>query len=391
MGNYYKWTYHIEKGKEHEVMKQNKENKENIELYSSTKIQQYKSDVAFVSLMEGVLGNLYVVPNFQRSYRWTTPQVEELAISLVRGMPIPPIYTYRNDKGQLEILDGQQRIISLLLYYMGKELRAKKNAHIDFRKTEIKKAIEDQYVLADYEYKMHYFEENENGKEVKETVVDISYKNLPEATKRKVDYTTITVVEIVIDNKKYKKQNLYKIFANLNSGGTLLTRQELRNGIYGCEFYDMLYDINERNTKWRKMFGGESKEAKDIEFLLRLCALREQVYYDTNFSVKPFKNYARLLDDFSGKVGKYTANQIEDYRQSLLKFINIYPEGSGKKLTLWESVYLVVNLFPQIEKVTAQQVYNILNNENYNATVRSGTGVKSEIEKRLKIVLDELL
>lgn len=362
-----------------------------IELYSSTKIQQYKSDVAFVSLIEGVLGNLYVVPTFQRAYRWKTPQVEELAISLVRGMPIPPIYTYRNDEGQLEILDGQQRIISLLLYYLGKELRAKKNAHIDFRKTDIKKAIEDQYVVADYEYKMHYLEEDDETGQIKESVVDISYKNLPEATKRKVDYTTITVVEIVIDNKKYKKQNLYKIFANLNSGGTLLTRQELRNGIYGCEFYDMLFDINDTNVKWRKMFGGESKESKDIEFLLRLCALKEQVDFEKDkFVVKPFRNYATLLDEFSRKAGRYTEQQIEEYRNSLLKFIDMYPSGSGKKLTLWESIYIVTNLFPEINRITAQQVHNILSKDEYNETVKSGTGVKSEIEKRLKVVLDEL-
>ncbi|MDE7043902.1 MAG: DUF262 domain-containing protein, partial [Acetatifactor sp.] len=44
----------------------------------------------------------------------------DLATSLIRQFPIPPIYTYRNGKGQLEILDGQQRVMSLYFYYIGK-------------------------------------------------------------------------------------------------------------------------------------------------------------------------------------------------------------------------------------------------------------------------------
>ena len=80
-----------------------------LELYNHISVQQYKTDMGFKALVEGVHDNLFVIPEYQRKYRWSKTQVEELASSLIRDLPIPPIYTYRNENGQLEILDGQQR------------------------------------------------------------------------------------------------------------------------------------------------------------------------------------------------------------------------------------------------------------------------------------------
>ncbi|MCI8887913.1 MAG: DUF262 domain-containing protein [Hungatella sp.] len=89
--------------------------------------------MSFTSLMSGLEKGDYVIPRFQRMYRWSETQAEELAVSLVRGLPIPPIYCYRNRDQQMVILDGQQRILSLYLYYIGKFLKTKKNAFIDLK------------------------------------------------------------------------------------------------------------------------------------------------------------------------------------------------------------------------------------------------------------------
>ena len=85
------------------------------EIYRKISIQQYKTDMGFKALAEGVHDNLFVIPEYQRKYRWTKQQVEELATSLLRDLPIPPIYAFRNENGQLEILDGQQRTSALSL------------------------------------------------------------------------------------------------------------------------------------------------------------------------------------------------------------------------------------------------------------------------------------
>lgn len=85
-----------------------------IEEYLETiTIQQYKSDIGFRTLVESVNENMYIIPKYQRKYRWSKEQVVGLVESLLRGFPIPPIYTCRNKDNQLEILDGQQRVMSL--------------------------------------------------------------------------------------------------------------------------------------------------------------------------------------------------------------------------------------------------------------------------------------
>lgn len=100
------------------------------EIYRKISIQQYKTDMGFKALAEGVHDNLFVIPEYQRKYRWTKQQVEELATSLLRDLPIPPIYAFRNENGQLEILDGQQRVMSLYFYYIGRFLRIRNKTYL---------------------------------------------------------------------------------------------------------------------------------------------------------------------------------------------------------------------------------------------------------------------
>ena len=138
-------------------------------------IQQYKTDVGFRTLVEGVNENLYIIPKYQRKYRWSKDQVISLVESLIRGLPIPPIYTSRNDRNQLEILDGQQRILSLFFYYIGCYLDRKKNNSVDFSEIEIagksfKEALKDQFALEE----LHIRLMEEGGEEV-----SVDYADLP--------------------------------------------------------------------------------------------------------------------------------------------------------------------------------------------------------------------
>lgn len=57
---------------------------------------------------------------------------------------------------------------------------------------------------------------------------DISYETLPVALKRKIDYRTISVIEIKISEAEKRDVTLHKIFTNLNNGGTRLSNQELQ-------------------------------------------------------------------------------------------------------------------------------------------------------------------
>lgn len=181
-------------------------------------VQQYKSDIGFRTLAESVNANMYIIPKYQRKYRWSKEQAVGLVESLLRGFPIPPIYTYRNSNNQLEILDGQQRVMSLFFYYMGYFLSKRKNSEIDFSNLEIgdssfADALREQFPLEEF----HIILKGSTGKEI-----NADYASLPVEVKRRVDYTAITVIEIKVGCEDKRDEILETICLNLNRGNAHL-------------------------------------------------------------------------------------------------------------------------------------------------------------------------
>ncbi len=334
---------------------------------------------------------------FQRMYRWSERQAEELVVSLVQGMPIPLVYCYRNREEQMVILDGQQRILSLYLYYIGKFLKRKKNAFVDLKKLTdhemgIRQGLEE-YGLKDKIYTMKLV-----GREGNEREVDITYETLTAPQKRKIDFCPITLIQINVDSEQYRERTLHKIFANLNMGGSPLSSQEPRNGIYGCKFYDMLYDINDYCKKWRFLYSGNqnmdvNKESKDVELLLRMCAFR---YYVTgsgaDFLLNEYKGkISILLDDFSEKAKDFDLVQIEEYRQVLLSFIDSLEEVSGRNKGLaLISLFVAWDRIGDQRFISKRKVTSIVESEEYRSTILHGTSGRNEIEKRLRCAYERL-
>src|SRR5437763_5254762 len=61
---------------------------------------------------------LIINPDFQRLFRWEIGQKSKLIESLLLGIPLPSIFVFEKDNGTWELIDGLQRI-STLLEFMG--------------------------------------------------------------------------------------------------------------------------------------------------------------------------------------------------------------------------------------------------------------------------------
>ncbi|MBU3154997.1 DUF262 domain-containing protein [Clostridium estertheticum] len=373
----------------------NKDKETDIVIYGDANVQQYKTDVGFKTLVQGVSENLYVIPDFQRVYKWTEHQVEDLAISLIKGMPIPPIYAYRNKQNQLEILDGQQRVLSMFFYYIGKYTKKKRNNYINLQSIThankpFQEQLEDNYELKDKNYEMKYYDLIE-GKEVEKTI-DITYSRLSEKIRRKLDYTSITVIEINIDDDRLRERYLYKIFANLNAGGTPLTNQELRNGIYRCKFYEMLFQFNVENDKWNELFGNVKNYSRNIEYLLRFCAFKYFIKFeDGEFKIENYKNMNNLLNDFSQVALIFNDKTIAEYRSSIEKFMSLLNGRVSTQITFLEGLFTVIDKKHLCVDITPQLCENILNINDYKNTIRQGNATKTAIETKLKVVYNAIL
>lgn len=361
-------------------------------------ITQRKMDLAFKTLIDGFDEALYVIPKYQRKYIWSQEQVENLAISLIRGLPIPPIYVYRNKYNQMEILDGQQRMMSLLLYYKGKYIKNKSNTQIELPKLmsneeflcgkkSFGQILEEAYQLKDVRYKLKYIENNE------EKMLDITYSGLPAAVKRSVNFANISVIEIDVDsNDKNRNRVLYKVFENLNSAGTPLKNQELRNGVYQSKFYDMLHDINDNNQKWREIYGEKHPNSKDVELLLRFCAVQYNFkLIDEKIVIENYNNsYPKLLNDFSDIAINFNDETILYYRECLEKYINRIEVAEKKPRLLLESVYLASQYIDGDYIITDEFYDELLSEKKYTENTLSSSSSKLKVSARFNYVYNRL-
>jgi len=90
--------------------------------------QEYITDGYSMSIGEIVSnykeGEIDINPDFQRKFRWSDHLRSRLIESILIGVPLPSIFVYQNDKGIWEVVDGVQRI-STILEFMG-ELKDEK-------------------------------------------------------------------------------------------------------------------------------------------------------------------------------------------------------------------------------------------------------------------------
>jgi hypothetical protein len=70
-----------------------------------------------VSLYEK--NELIIQPEYQRLFRWDQTQKTRFIESLLLNIPIPPIFVFSDSKGRWELVDGLQRV-STVLEFMGK-------------------------------------------------------------------------------------------------------------------------------------------------------------------------------------------------------------------------------------------------------------------------------
>ncbi|HEX8301612.1 DUF262 domain-containing protein [Sphingomonas sp.] len=77
-----------------------------------------------VAITVGEIASMYaanelnILPEFQRLFRWSDDRKSNFIESILIGIPVPPAFAYENDNGTWELIDGLQRI-STLLEFMG--------------------------------------------------------------------------------------------------------------------------------------------------------------------------------------------------------------------------------------------------------------------------------
>lgn len=137
----------------------------------------------------GYHGKLNIRPAFQREFIYKGEQKSEVVRTVLKGFPLNTIYWSQSDDGGYELLDGQQRIMSICTYING-----------------------------DFSIKSPMFPDSD---------MPFAYHNLTTNLQNKILDYELTVY--VCEGKDDEKLEWFRI---INIAGEELTNQELRNAMY---------------------------------------------------------------------------------------------------------------------------------------------------------------
>src|SRR5438270_3480705 len=75
-----------------------------------------------LDLSYGEIANLYsnqelvIQPDYQRLFRWSLEQRSRIIESILLELPIPQIFVIENENGVIELIDGLQRVSSVIQF-----------------------------------------------------------------------------------------------------------------------------------------------------------------------------------------------------------------------------------------------------------------------------------
>lgn len=231
------------------------------------------------SMSIGELVNLYddkemdIRPEFQRLFRWNTEQKSKFIESILLGIPLPSIFVSQREDGIWEVVDGLQRL-STILQFMGK---LRKNENELF---EPLKLVATKY-LPSLEGMM--WQNTQNPDKELDLLTKLTFK------REKMD--------IKIIKRESESDTKLELFQRLNSNGSKLSDQEIRNVILLMENAEAQHWIEKLAQypsfkETTPISEKQESEAFNLELLIRYFSLRNLKKYNTileqNRDVDPY-------------------------------------------------------------------------------------------------------
>jgi hypothetical protein len=237
-------------------------------------------------------GQLDLQPKFQREYVWSLrPELPSRLIeSLLLEIPIPPIYFGKVNQGRLEMIDGQQRLTTLVNFVSNK--------------FPLRKLLR---------------------------MASLNHKFFKDLTKPQQEKILDTPIRSIVIDAGANTELRYEVFERLNRGSMTLNEQELRNCVYRGPFNDLLAEL-EKDSYWRKCKGGDQPEGrfKEREVILRFFAFANRLPQYSG-------NLKRFLNEY---MGQYAPREPQDLKAHAAQFRqtmqNIYAVFGDKAARLYE-------------------------------------------------------
>lgn len=217
-------------------------------------------------------GEMDIHPEFQRVFRWNDYQKTKLIESIMLNIPIPSIFVNQNEDGVWDIIDGVQRL-STIFQFVGifQDEAGEKLPPLVLQKTDYLPAFA--------------------GVQWVNSIPELSF------TKEQQLFFKRARIDIVIMKKESDPNTKYELFQRLNTGGTKLSDQEVRNCLMimtNKSFYEFTLELEQLDS-YRGCIPITDRKADEqfrMELVLRLMVAK---YIDWN-NIAQYAEFSELLD-----------------------------------------------------------------------------------------------
>lgn len=250
-------------------------------------------------------GNIVLNPSFQRRDAWKVQQKSRFIESLILGLPIPQIVLaeVKDQRGKFIVLDGKQRLLSILQYWgLGHGANnAYALAGLEIRKDLTRKNLTD--LEADTSL------ENDLNALLNQPIRTVVIRNWPN-----VDF-------------------LHLVFLRLNTGSVKLSPQELRQALFPGPFSSWVDDVAVNSAGLRTLLKLKDPDyrMRDIEVLSRYFAFR---FFLSDYRGRMKKFLDLAFERFN--VGwdawePQLATALDDFEAGTSALIQVFGPSVGRK------------------------------------------------------------
>lgn len=209
---------------------------------------------------------LNIRPQFQRFFRWTPYQRSRLIESLLLKIPIPSIFVSQRNDGVWDVIDGQQRLSTIF---------------------QLAGVLKDEYGRRSDPFKM-------TSTKFLPSLADKTWDGIGRDNQLLIKRSKIDVRIILRESSDVSQ---YELFQRLNTGGSQLSDQEMRNVIMitvDPSFYEWIETLagDEYFQSCTLLTDRASNERYDLELVMRFMAL-----YSRDESLLNVGDLGSFLDD----------------------------------------------------------------------------------------------
>jgi hypothetical protein len=262
--------------------------------------------------------DLVINPEFQRLFRWTNSQKSRLIESILLGIPIPPIFVYERTDGKWELVDGLQRV-STVLEFMG----VLRDAEADEADDPLPPSI-----LSPTNYLPSL---NNAVWEHSDRIKGYALEDQIEIGKVLQLSIRRSRIGVEILKRSSDAHTKYDLFQRLNSGGSVANAQELRNCIAVMVNPLLFRSLRQLSfyTPFTTMVQSteeQKKRQRDLEYAMRFLVYR-YIPYDGKKDVEEYINFGIVQIDERG----FYTDEVEENFKATFDLLNAALGADGLK------------------------------------------------------------